>query len=226
MGHILVDGCTLDPHNPGTKSIRDLYELSGDTHGKYTVPVLWDTREKCIVNNESSDIMRMLNTAFEGHEEPDLYPLALRKEIDEINSFVYDNINDGVYRCGFAKTQAAYDTAVTALYSALDAIEERLATRKFLCGDALTEADIRLFMTLIRFDEVYVVYFKTNKRTIAQFPNLLRHTKDLFNKEEIGSTVDMKHIKTHYFTSHPQLNPFAIIPAGPDFLRTLKEAQP
>lgn len=225
MGQILVDGCTLDPHNPA-KSIRDLYELSGDTHGKYTVPVLWDTREMCIVNNESSEIMRILNTAFEGHEEPDLYPLALRKEIDEINSFVYDNINDGVYRCGFAKTQAAYDTAVTALYSALDAIEERLATRKFLCGDTLTEADIRLFMTLIRFDEVYVVYFKTNKRTIAQFPNLLRHTKDLFNKEEIGSTVDMKHIKTHYFTSHPQLNPFAIIPAGPDFLRTLKEAQP
>ena len=224
MGHILIDGCTLDPHNPGVNNIRDLYELSGDTHGKYTVPVLWDTREKCIVNNESSDIMRILNSAFDGHKDRDLYPEGLRSDIDEINSFVYDNINDGVYRCGFAKTQAAYDTALTALYSALDAVEERLATRKFLCGNTLTEADIRLFMTLIRFDEVYVVYFKTSKKSISQYPHLLRHTRDLFSIEEIGSTVDMDHIKTHYFTSHPQLNPFAIIPAGPDFLRTLKEA--
>jgi len=208
------------------KSIRELYELSNDTNGKYTVPVLWDKKLKVIVNNESSEILRMFNSAFNKlSKNPglDLYPEHLRTKIDEINDYIYHNFNNGVYKAGFAKSQEAYETAIEGIYQALDKAEEILSKNRYLLGDQFTEADIRFFVTLVRFDEVYVVYFKTNKKRIADYPNLLNYTRDLYQNPTIGETVNMYHIKTHYFTSHPILNHYAIVPVGPDVISTLKE---
>ncbi|TVU32281.1 hypothetical protein EJB05_24005, partial [Eragrostis curvula] len=214
-----VPGADPDPFN-GAKSVRELYEIASTNYtGKPTVPVLWDKQLKTVVNNESSEIIRMLNTEFNDiAENPglDLYPEHLRASIDEINELVYDAINNGVYKCGFAKKQGPYDEAVTRLYEAMDKCEEILGKQRYLCGNQLTEADIRLFVTLIRFDEVYAVHFKCNKKLLREYPNLFNYTKDIYQIPGISSTVNMEHIRKHYYGSHPSINPYGIIPAGPN----------
>uniref|UniRef100_A0A0D9VFI5 GST C-terminal domain-containing protein n=1 Tax=Leersia perrieri TaxID=77586 RepID=A0A0D9VFI5_9ORYZ len=212
-------GAEPDPFN-GAKSIRELYEIASPYYvGKPTVPVLWDKQLKTVVNNESSEIIRMLNTEFnEIAKNPglDLYPAHLQASVDEINELVYDAINNGVYKCGFAKKQGPYEEAVTRLYEALDKCEEILSKQRYICGNQLTEADVRLFVTLIRFDEVYAVHFKCNKRLIREYPNLFNYTKDIYQIPGISSTVKMEHIRKHYYGSHPSINPYGIIPAGPN----------
>ncbi|XP_016433175.1 uncharacterized protein LOC107759698 isoform X1 [Nicotiana tabacum] len=212
-------GADPDPLN-GAKSIRELYELASTNYsGKYTVPVLWDKKLKTIVNNESSDIIRMFNSEFNdiaGNSALDLYPPHLQSQINEINEWIYDGINNGVYRCGFATKQEPYDEAVQKLYETLDKCELILSKQRYLCGDQVTEADIRLFVTLIRFDEVYAVHFKCNKKLLREYPHLFNYTKDIFQIPGMSSTVNMEHIKMHYYGSHPTINPFGIIPQGPN----------
>ncbi|XP_020591801.1 uncharacterized protein LOC110032492 [Phalaenopsis equestris] len=215
-------GADPDPWN-GAKSIRELYELASSSYsGKYTVPVLWDKQLKTIVNNESAEIIRMLNTEFNAIAENadlDLYPSHLQSVIDEVNVWVYDAINNGVYKCGFAKKQGPYDEAVVKLYDALDKCEEILSKQRYICGNELTEADIRLFVTLIRFeirfDEVYAVHFKCNKKLIREYPKLFNYTKDIYQIPGISSTVNMEHIRKGYYGMFP-LNPYGIIPVGPN----------
>jgi putative glutathione S-transferase len=183
-----------------------------------SVPVLWDTRTEQIVNNESADIIVMLNEAFDafaGHPELDLYPVELRAEIDELNRVVYETVNNGVYRAGFAPTQEDYDAAVHPLFATLDRLDERLASRRYLVGGRPTLADWRLFTTLVRFDAVYVGHFKCNLRRIVDYPHLSAYLRDLYQTPGIAETVDMDHIKRHYYVTHGQLNPRAIVPAGP-----------
>ncbi|KAK4752379.1 hypothetical protein SAY87_021177 [Trapa incisa] len=203
----------------GAKSIRALYELANPNYtGKYSVPVLWDKKLKTIVNNESSEIIRMFNSEFNEIAENaalDLYPPHLQSSIDETNEWVYDSINNGVYKCGFARKQEAYDEAVQKLYEALDKCEVILGRQRYLCGNMLTEADLRLFVTLIRFDEVYALHFKCNKKLLREFPNLFNYTKDIFQFNGMSSTVNMEHIKQNYYGSHPTIDPFGIIPSGP-----------
>ncbi|XP_011622072.1 uncharacterized protein LOC18430753 isoform X1 [Amborella trichopoda] len=210
-------GAGPDPLN-GAKTIRELYELaSANYSGKYSVPVLWDKKLKTIVNNESSDIFRMLNSEFNDiaeNADVDLYPPELSSQIDGINEWVYDGINNGVYKCGFATKQQPYEEAVEKLFQCLDKCEQILGQQRYICGNRLTEADIRLFVTLIRFDEVYVVHFKCNKKLIHEYPNLFNYTKDIFQIPAIKSTVNMEHIKRHYYGSHPSINPYGIIPVG------------
>ncbi|GLI71346.1 hypothetical protein VaNZ11_016508 [Volvox africanus] len=216
FGSFGCEGCVPDNVN-GARFVRDLYELAHDTTGKYSVPVLWDKKERTIVNNESSEIIRMFNSSFNHiakNPDLDLYPEPLRASIDQVNSWVYPSINNGVYRCGFATSQAAYDTAFQELFSALDRCEDLLSRQRFLVGSQLTEADVRLFQTLIRFDEVYVVYFKTNKCFLREYPNIAGYVRDLYGIPEISRSVNMDHIKTHYFTSHPRLNHYAVVPRG------------
>nr|XP_027087428.1 uncharacterized protein LOC113708912 isoform X1 [Coffea arabica] len=212
-------GADPDPFN-GAKSARELYEIASTNYsGKYTVPVLWDKKLNTIVNNESSEIIRMLNTEFNHlaeNPELDLYPSHLQDQINEINGWIYDDINNGVYKCGFAKKQEPYNEAVKKLYEALDKAEEILNKQRYLCGGTVTEADVRLFVTLIRFDEVYAVHFKCNKKLLREYPNLFNYTKDIFQIPGVSSTVNMEHIKKHYYGSHPSINPFGIIPQGPD----------
>jgi putative glutathione S-transferase len=188
-----------------------------DYTGRVTVPVLWDKRRGAIVNNESSEIIRMLNSAFDqvGAAAGDYTPPALRGEIDGINARVYDTLNNGVYKAGFATTQAAYEEAVQPLFATLDWLEAMLEERRFLTGDRLTEADIRLFTTLIRFDAVYVGHFKCNLRRIADYPNLWAYTRDIYQLPGIAGTVNFEHIKRHYYESHRTINPGGIVPAGP-----------
>lgn len=204
----------------GARSIRELYELASSNYsGKYTVPVLWDEKLKTIVSNESSDIIRMLNTEFNDiakNANLDLYPSHMQATIDEVNEWVYDMINNGVYKCGFATKQGPYDEAVAKLYQALDKCEEILSKQRYICGNALTEADVRLFVTLIRFDEVYAVHFKCNKKLLREYPNLFNYTKDIYQIPGMSSTVNVEHIKKHYYGSHPTINPYGIIPAGPN----------
>ncbi|WP_316189247.1 MULTISPECIES: glutathione S-transferase family protein [unclassified Bradyrhizobium] len=192
---------------------------AADPHysGRVTVPVLWDKQRRTIVNNESAEIIRMLNSAFDGlgATPGDYYPQALRGEIDAINARIYDTLNNGVYKCGFATTQGAYDEAIAPLFATLDWLEDRLSTRRFLLGDRLTEADIRLFTTLIRFDAVYVGHFKCNLRRIADYPHLSAYTRDLYQWPGIADTVNFEHIKRHYYQSHRSINPTGIVPAGP-----------
>eukprot|EP00602_Paraphysomonas_sp_CaronLab_P005048 CAMPEP_0185030586 /NCGR_PEP_ID=MMETSP1103-20130426/17563_1 /TAXON_ID=36769 /ORGANISM="Paraphysomonas bandaiensis, Strain Caron Lab Isolate" /LENGTH=352 /DNA_ID=CAMNT_0027565777 /DNA_START=27 /DNA_END=1085 /DNA_ORIENTATION=- len=228
QGSMPCDGCIPDPLN-NAASIRDLYDLSNDTNGKYTVPVLWDKKTNCIVNNESQEILRMFNSSFnhllpEGSKERelDLYPAHLVADIDAANEWIYDKINNGVYRCGFAKTQGAYNSAVAELYDALDRVEQILATNRYICGSQLTGMDLRLFMTLIRYDEVYVVYFKCNKRPISSYVNTTNYMRELYQHPVIGSVIRMDHIKGHYFTSHTNLNCYSIIPAGPGVLEDMQ----
>ncbi|XP_031490654.1 uncharacterized protein LOC116257804 isoform X2 [Nymphaea colorata] len=212
-------GAEPDPLN-GAKSIRELYEIASSNYGgKFTVPVLWDKKLGTIVNNESSEIIRMLNTEFNEFAENatlDLYPSHLQPKIEEVNKWVYDAINNGVYKCGFAKKQGPYEEAVETLYTALNKCEDILSKQRYICGDTLTEADIRLFVTLIRFDEVYVVHFKCNKKVLREYPNLFNYTKDIFQISGMKETVNMGHIKRHYYGSHPSINPFGIIPVGPN----------
>ena len=185
--------------------------------GRVTVPVLWDKQRRSIVNNESAEIIRMLNSAFDGigARPGDYYPDHLRGEIDAINARVYDTLNNGVYKAGFATTQGAYEEAIGPLFATLDWLEQRLASSRFLLGDALTEADIRLFTTLIRFDAVYVGHFKCNIRRIADYPHLSAYTRDLYQWPGIAATVNFEHIKRHYYESHRTINPSGIVPVGP-----------
>ncbi|WP_428671868.1 glutathione S-transferase family protein [Roseibium sp.] len=186
--------------------------------GRATVPILWDKQRNTIVSNESSEIIRMFNSAFNGltGSTLDFYPQALRTEIDAINERVYHTVNNGVYKAGFATSQEAYDEAVTALFDTLDHLDARLADRRYLTGPMLTEADWRLFTTLVRFDAVYVGHFKCNIRRIADYPNLSNYLRDLYQMPGIAETVDMAIIKAHYYGSHESINPTGIIPAGPD----------
>ncbi len=198
-----------------------LYELyqraRKDYTGRVTVPVLWDRERDTIVSNESSEIIRMFNSAFDEitGNRLDFYPEALRSEIDEINAFVYERINNGVYRSGFATSQDAYQKAFDRLFSALDDIEKRLSGQRYLVGEQITEADWRLFTTLVRFDAVYVGHFKCNRNRIADFPALSEYLRDLYQVPGVAGTLVMDHIKTHYYYSHQMINPTRIVPAGP-----------
>jgi len=189
-----------------------------DYSGHVTVPLLWDTKTGKIVNNESADILRMLGSAFDdcGANDLDLYPEACREEIDRLNARVYDAVNNGVYKAGFAASQRAYEEAVRPLFAMLDELEERLSGKEWLVGGQLTEADIRLWTTLIRFDPVYHIHFKCNLRRIADYPNLSAFTRRLYRLEGIAETVNFRHIRHHYFESHRHINPSGIVPAGPD----------
>lgn len=211
-------GSTGDPLF-GSDFLRDIYtRAKSDYTGRVTVPIVWDKKRETIVSNESSEIIRMFNTAFNGltGDETDFYPEELRGEIDAINDLVYPNVNNGVYRSGFATTQEAYDEAVADVFSALDKIEDRLSRQRYLVGDRLTEADWRLFTTLVRFDPVYVGHFKCNIRRIADYPNISNYTRDLYQVPGVAETVDLHHIKHHYYGSHETINPTRIVPAGPD----------
>jgi putative glutathione S-transferase len=186
--------------------------------GRVTVPCIWDRVTERIVTNNYPDITIDFETeftAFHGAGAPDLYPLALREEIDTVNALVYDDVNNGVYRAGFATSQAKYEAAVHALFARLDWLEERLATQRYLVGAQLTEADIRLFTTLVRFDAVYVGHFKCNLRRLVDYPNLWRYARDLYQRPGFGDTVSFDHIKRHYYMTHDQINPTRLVPAGP-----------
>jgi glutathionyl-hydroquinone reductase len=209
---------TLPDRVNGFTHLHQLYTASRpDYTGRILVPVLWDTQTGVIVNNESGDIVRMLNQAFNayGDSKVDLYPAPLRIEIDRINAFIYDNINNGVYRCGFASTQAAYEKAFNRLFEALDRVESLLADAPYLVGPAATEADWRLFTTLARFDAVYYGHFKCNRNRIEDFPHLSRYLRELYWTPGVAATVNIDHIKRHYYMSHPHINPSRIVPVGP-----------
>lgn len=198
-----------------------LYEVyvaaKPDYTGRVTVPILWDKKTNTIVSNESSEIIRMLNSAFDevGATAVNFLPAELLAEIDKVNEFVYSAINNGVYKAGFATTEAAYKEAVVVLFDALDTLEARLADQRYLLGDTITEADWRLFTTLVRFDAVYVGHFKCNIRRIVDYPNLWGYLRDLYQVPGIDETVSIEHIKAHYYTSHANINPTRIIPVGP-----------
>jgi len=219
--HMLEDGWEFRPDPEplyGLRHLRELYARADPCYtGRVSVPCLWDAGRQTIVCNESSEIVRMFNTAFDaltGNRE-DCYPEALRAEIDTINAFVQQQVNNGVYRCGFATTQAAYDEAFDTLFAALDQLETRLADRPFLAGERLTEADIRLFPTLIRFDAVYHGHFKCNRNRIADMPRLRGWLNRLWRMPAFRDTTDFHHIKQHYYVSHPSINPTRIVPKGP-----------
>ncbi len=206
-------------HVHGFGKLLQLYEQSEPGFdGLVTVPVLYDKKRRMIVNNESSEIIRMLNHAFDewGRSDIDFYPEPLRDEIDVINTIIYDNVNNGVYRAGFATSQAAYDEAYDSLFDTLDELETRLSARRYLVGERITEVDWRLFTTLVRFDAVYYSHFKCNRCRLADYPNLWGYTRDLFQIPGVARTVNMDHIKRHYFGSHKSLNPSGIVPKGPD----------
>jgi glutathionyl-hydroquinone reductase len=210
-------GSTPDEIN-GARYLYEIYaRAKPDFTGRVTVPVLWDKQRRTIVNNESSEVIRMLNNAFEewADRSLDLYPPDLRGEIDRINPIVYDNINNSVYKCGFAATQEAYDSAFDALFRTLDEIEGLLGKRRYLAGDRITEADWRLFTTLVRFDSVYYVHFKCNLHLISSYPNLWNYTRELYQVPGVAETVNLAQIKRHYYTSHPGINPSGIIARGP-----------
>ncbi|QOF70468.1 glutathione S-transferase family protein [Aminobacter sp. SR38] len=212
------DGATGDTLY-GLEYLHQIYTMADPTYsGRVTVPVLWDKKEKTIVSNESSEIIRMLNQAFDawGDAAVDFYPEALRGEIDAVNELVYPSINNGVYRAGFATSQTAYEEAFNELFAALDTLEDRLSRQRYLVGNTLTEADWRLFTTLVRFDPVYVGHFKTNLRRIADYPNLSNYLRDLYQVQGVAETVNMLHIKAHYYGSHTGINPTGIIPLGPE----------
>src|SRR3954454_6953011 len=189
-----------------------------DYTGRATVPLLWDREQRTIVNNESSEIIRMLNSEFDefGDASLDLYPAALRPDIDKVNAFVYDNINNGVYRCGLAKSQAAYAAAFHKLFAALDELEHRLGRQRWLFVGRFTEADLRLFPTLVRFDTVYYVLFKCNLRRLADYPNLWNYTREIYQMPGVAETVDFAEIKLGYYGGMLHLNPRGILPLGPD----------
>jgi putative glutathione S-transferase len=211
------DGATGDTLY-GVDFLHQIYTKADPTYsGRVSVPVLWDGQEETIVSNESSEIIRMLNSAFDawGDASLDFYPKALRGEIDRINALVYPAINNGVYRAGFATTQKAYEEAFRELFAALDQIEERLSKQRYLVGDRITEADWRLFTTLARFDPVYVGLFKCNLRRIADYPNLSNYLRDLYQVPGVSETVNLHHIKSHYYGSLTSVNPSRIVPVGP-----------
>lgn len=212
------DGVVPDTVN-GAQFLHQVYtKAKPDYSGRVTVPVLWDKHTKTIVSNESPEIIRMFNAAFDevGAVQGDYYPEHLRSEIDALNDRIYTTVNNGVYRCGFATTQAAYEEAVTPLFDTLDWLEDILFRKRYLTGAQITEADWRLFTTLIRFDPVYVGHFKCNIRRIADYPNLSNYLRDLYQQPGISRTVNMEHIKRHYYESHTSINPSRVVPKGPD----------
>ncbi len=203
----------------GKTYLHEVYTAADATYtGRVTVPVLWDRERETIVNNESSEIIRMLNSEFNaiGDASVDLYPERLRAEIDRINEFVYPNVNNGVYRCGFATSQDAYEEAFGQLFSALDEIDARLGRQRWLVGDQITEADWRLFTTLVRFDAVYVGHFKCNLRRIDDYEHLSGYLRDLYQVPGVADTVSLEHIKRHYYESHGTINPTGVVPVGPE----------
>ncbi|WP_374828217.1 glutathione S-transferase family protein [Mycoplana dimorpha] len=211
------NGGTVD-HLFGAETLWQIY-VKADPHysGRVTVPVLWDKKQNRMVSNESAEIIRMFNSAFDQITGScdDYYPLRLRAEIDALNDHIYDTVNNGVYKAGFATTQDAYEENVLRLFKALDELEERLSQRRYLTGDRITEADWRLFTTLVRFDAVYVGHFKCNIRRIGDYPALSGYLRDLYQVPGIAETVDFHHIKQHYYRSHPTINPTGIVPVGP-----------
>jgi len=211
----------LDDIQPidGLFHVHQVYSAANsDYTGRATVPVLWDRETRTIVNNESSEIIRMLNREFDefGDAAVDFYPEALRATIDTINTMVYENINNGVYRCGFARTQPAYEASFHKLFAALDEVEERLGRQRYLAGDRFTEADLRLFPTLVRFDAVYYSHFKCNLRRIADYHNLSNYLREIYQMPGVAETVDMLGIKLGYYCGMPNLNPRGSIPRGPE----------
>jgi len=211
-------GVVEDPVN-GATHLHEIYtQADPNFTGRVTVPVLWDKQRGTIVSNESSEILRMFNSAFDdvGATPGDYYPAELRAAIDDLNDFIYPRVNNGVYRAGFASTQEAYDEAVVELFAALDELDQRLATRRYLTGDRITEADWRLFTTLVRFDPVYVGHFKCNLRRLRDYPQLWGYVRDLYQQPGIADTIDLPHIKAHYYGSHAAINPTGIVPRGPD----------
>ena len=211
-------GATGDTLN-GFQDLREVYLVSNSKfEGAITVPVLWDKQTRQIVNNESAEILRQFNSELQScatRPDLDLYPEGKRKQIDELNDWIYPCINNGVYRCGFATKQVAYSRAFEDLFGALNRAEKILARSRYLTGSELTEADVRLFTTLVRFDAVYVTHFKCNLKRIVDYPNIWGYTRDIFQTAGVSETVNMEHIKTHYFGSHRQINPLGIIPDGP-----------
>jgi putative glutathione S-transferase len=211
-------GHTTDPVN-GFQLLSQAY-IATNPHfqSRVTVPVLWDSETHRIVNNSDDDIMRMFNQAFHRFTESpiDLYPKDLQQEIDDLNVFIYENINNGVYRAGFATSQLAYEQAVKKLFDALDQMESRLSTQRYLFGQRIVETDWRFFVTLIRFDAVYHGHFKCNIQRIVDYPNLFGYLKDLYQQEGIADTVNFDHIKRHYYITHDDINPMGIVPLGPD----------
>ncbi|WP_312365770.1 glutathione S-transferase family protein [Ensifer sp.] len=211
------DGGTVD-HIFGFDALWQVYTRADPTYsGRVTVPVLWDKQKNTIVSNESAEIIRMFNSAFNaltGSTE-DFYPQELRSEIDDLNGRIYGAVNNGVYKAGFATSQEAYEDGVAPLFDMLDELEERLATRRYLTGSTITEADWRLFTTLVRFDPVYVGHFKCNIRRIADYRNLQNYLRDLYQVPGVAETVNMRHIKEHYYRSHTTINPTGVVPVGP-----------
>jgi putative glutathione S-transferase len=224
---MLSDGWTFRTDDHGATGdrlydlpfLRDLYvRARPDVSGRVTVPVLWDKERETIVSNESAEIIRMFNSAFDGltGNMLDLSPEALRPEIDRVNERVYGDVNNGVYKAGFATTQAAYDDAVTSLFETMDWLEDVLSERRYLTGDRQTEADWRLFTTMVRFDAVYHGHFKCNRRRVVDYPNLWAHARELFQVPGVAETVNFAHITRHYHYSHETINPHRIVPIGPD----------
>jgi glutathionyl-hydroquinone reductase len=220
------DGWTFDP-GPGVvpdtvngrNKLYELYTLANPTvTTRATVPVLWDKQRRTMVSNESADILRMFNSEFDelGARPGDYYPLSMRSEIDAVNERVYTDLNNGVYAAGFATKQAVYDEALGRVFATLEWLEDRLSHRSHLVGDQLTEADIRLFTTLVRFDAVYHGHFECNRRKLIEYPAVLEYTRELYHLPEIRPTIDFAHIKGHYYGSHRWLNPAGLIPGGPD----------
>ncbi|WP_370046493.1 MULTISPECIES: glutathione S-transferase family protein [Salipiger] len=224
---MLSDGWTFKTDFPGATGdrlydlpfLRDIYtKAQPDISGRVTVPVLWDKERETIVSNESAEIIRMFNEAFDGltGNSDDYWPEELREAIEPVNARIYDTVNNGVYKAGFATSQEAYDDAVGPLFESLDWIEERLSKGRYLMGERITEADWRLFTTLIRFDQVYNVHFKCNKARIVDYPNLWAYTRELYQWPGVADTVHFDHFKRHYYYSHDMINPNRIIPVGPD----------
>ena len=212
------EGVIADPIN-GSDYMHQIYTAADrDYSGRVTVPVLWDKKTATIVSNESSEIIRMFNTAFDdiGAKRGDYYPENLRLEIDALNTRIYDTLNNGVYKSGFATTQEAYAQAVIPLFETLDWLEDILSEKRYLTGAQITEADWRLFTTLVRFDAVYVGHFKCNLKRIADYSNLSNYVRELYQIEGVASTVNMDHIKNHYYASHTSINPTHIVPLGPE----------
>ena len=223
---MLTEGWTFEHDGPaqgdalyGSEFAHNLYTRADPNYsGRVTVPILWDKHQETIVSNESSEIIRMFNSAFDDltGNQLDFWPQEMRTEIEEVNQRIYDTVNNGVYKSGFATSQEAYDAAVHPLFDSLDWLEDRLAANRYLMGDRLTEADWRLFTTLIRFDPVYHLHFKCNKKRIIDYPNLWAYTRELYQIEGVAETVHMGHIVRHYHYSHESINPHRILPVNPD----------
>lgn len=221
-----ADGWTFEPGSGvipdsvnNVSRLHKIYTLADAYYtGRVTVPVLWDKQKETIVSNESSEIIRMMNSAFDGlgARAGDYYPPELREEIDALNATIYSTVNNGVYKAGFATTQAAYEEAASALFATLDSLEQRLSSQRYLLGSQVTEADWRLFTTLVRFDPVYVGHFKCNRRRIFDYPNLWAYVCDLYQTHGVSATVSIDHIKQHYYQSHTTINPTGIVAIGPD----------